>query len=398
MTAHAHVAFWPCLLALLGIGFVAAMGSAGESIARPRRGQLQVYIGTYTRGESKSKGIYQYRFDPSDGSLSYVGVTENADNPSFLALHPGKQYLYAVAEIGDFAGHKSGAVTAYAIEPETGALTELNRQATGGSSPCHLVVDPTGRFVLAANYGGGSVCVIAISADGRLGARTGFVRHEGSSVNQRRQAGPHAHSINLDAAGRLALVADLGLDKVLLYRLNTKAGTLTSGPHPWVSLAAGAGPRHLAFHPNGRFVYVINELDSTVTGFRYDAEAEALQNLQTLSTLPEGFQGTSTTAEVQVHPNGKFLYGSNRGHDSIAAFAIDRQTGSLTPLGLEPTGGAMPRHFAIDPTGEYLLAANQASDNLVVLAIDIQTGKLKPTGTVVDVPKPVCVRFLATDE
>ena len=397
MTFSMHAVLWLCLVALLSVCSVTGVSAAGERASAANGGPPQLYIGTYTRGKNQSKGIYQYQFDPASGAMRSAGVTENDDNPSFLALHPNKRFLYAVAEIGDFGGQKSGAVVAYAVQPGTGALSELNRQATGGSSPCHLVVDPTGKFVLAANYGGGSACVIAIDENGRLGARTGFVQHHGSSINPRRQAGPHAHSVNLDAAGKHAFVADLGLDKVFIYSLNTDSGTLTPGPQPWVSIAPGAGPRHFAFHPDGRCAYVINELDSTVTAFCYDAEAGRLEMLQTLPTLPEGFQGTSTTAEVQVHPTGEFLYGSNRGHDSIAIFAIDERTGTLTPLGHEPTGGKQPRHFAIDPTGKYLLAANQAGDNIVVFAIDAQTGKLTPTGTVVEVPSPVCVRFLPMD-
>jgi 6-phosphogluconolactonase len=245
-----------------------------------------------------------------------------------------------------------------------------------------------------ANYGGGSVACLPIGEDGRLGDATAFIQHKGSSVNPQRQREPHAHSINLDAANRFAFVADLGLDKVLVYRFDPSAGTLEPNDPPAAVIASGSGPRHFAFHPSGRFAYVINELNSTVTAFAYDAERGTLQTLQTVTTLPEGFDGKSFPAEVQVHPSGKFLYGSNRGHDSIACFAIDAATGRLTPIGHEPTQGKNPRNFGIDPTGAYLLAANQDGDNVVAFRIDPATGKLSPTGQSIRVPMPVCVKFM----
>jgi len=350
---------------------------------------MLVYVG----GSTKDKGgaIHRYHLEPATGKLTWIGATTGLANPSFLAIHPSRRFLYAVNEVGNFAGGKSGAVSAFAIDPQSGDLTFLNQQPSGGPGPCHLVVDRKGSHVLAANYSGGSVCVLPIGSDGRLGAATAFVQHEGRSVDPRRQTAPHAHSIHLDAANRFAFAVDLGLDKVLVYRFDAAKGTLAANEPPSASVAPGAGPRHFAFHPNGRTAYAINELDSTVTAFRYDAKRGVLATLQTVSTLPAGFSGENYPAEVQVHPSGKFLYGSNRGHDSIAVFAIDERAGTLRPVGHEPTQGKWPRHFGIDPSGACLVAANQNSGNLVVFRIDPATGVLKPTGQAAEVPAPVCV-------
>jgi 6-phosphogluconolactonase len=281
------------------------------------------------------------------------------------------------------------------MDKETGKLKELNQVASGGGAPCHLVVDRRGRHVLAANYSGGSVGAWAIAPDGSLGDRTAFVQHEGSSVNPRRQEAPHAHSINLDGNNRFAVAADLGLDKVLVYRFRPRDGSLEALPESGTDLKPGAGPRHFAFHPDYRFAYVINEMQSTVTAMTYQRRQGRLREIQTLSTLPPGFEGNNSTAEVQVHPSGKFLYGSNRGHDSIAVFGIDQETGKLTWVENEPTQGRTPRNFGVDPTGRYLLAANQSSDTIVVFGIDQTTGALSPAGHQVEVPSPVCVKFAA---
>jgi 6-phosphogluconolactonase len=351
-----------------------------------------VYIGTYTQG--KSKGIYLFRMDPASGQLTPAGLAAETVNPSFLAIAPNHRFLYAVNEIGEFGGTSSGAVSAFAIEPTTGKLTLLNQESSRGSGPCHLIVDRQGKNVLVANYGGGSVAVLPIRPDGRLGPATAFIQHQGSSVNPQRQKEPHAHSMNLDAANRFAFAADLGLDKVLIYRFDPNQGTLAPNDPAAAAVAPGAGPRHFAFHPSGRWAYVINEIDSTVTAFSYDAKTGALKSVQTISTLPERFTGNSSTAEIQVHPSGKFLYGSNRGDDSLAIFRIDPDTGRLTSVGRQPTQGKTPRGFGIDPTGTFLLAANQDSDSVVVFRIDPETGELRPTGQVVEVPKPVCVQFM----
>ena len=360
-----------------------------ERAARPL--QNLVYIATYTQG--KSEGIYVYRMHPS-GALEFVSKATGVDNPSFLDIHPQGRYLYAVNEVGEFAGKPSGAVSAFAIDSQTGELTYLNQQPSRGTGPCYLSVDQTGKFVLVANYGGGSVSVLPIQDDGRLGEATDFIQHQGSSVNPRRQEGPHAHSIVLDKANRYAFAPDLGLDKIMIYRLDLTQGKLIPNDMPWAQVKAGAGPRHFDFHQTSRYAYVINEIDSTLTAFAYDGTKGTLRELQTVSTLPEDFKGTSHCADLHVSPSGKFVYGSNRGHDSIVIFAIDEDTGKLTYIGHELTQGKTPRNFAIDPTGAFLLAANQSTDTIVTFHIHPQTGKLTPTGHVTRVPMPVCLKLL----
>jgi 6-phosphogluconolactonase len=373
---------------LILAGFM-ALSVAVANAAPPENSEIAVYFGTYTG--PKSKGIYLSRLDLTSGKLSAPIVAGEIAQPSFLALHPNRRFLYAVNETGE--GRRStGQVTAFAIGTD-GKLTLLNQQPSRGSGPCHLVVDRAGKNLLLANYGGGSVAAFPLGSDGRLGASTGFIQHSGSSVNPERQKGPHAHSINLDAANRFAVAADLGLDKVLVYRFDAAKGTLTPNEPPSTSVKAGSGPRHFAFHPNGHNAYVINEIASTVTAFQYNAGQGVLKEVQTLSTLPKDYKGDSSTAEVQVHPSGKFLYGSNRGHDSIAVFAIEAN-GTLRYLENTPTGGRTPRNFGISPDGNYLLAANQDSDNVVVFRIDSKSGRLTSTGNTVAVPSPVCVKFL----
>ncbi|MBI3463757.1 MAG: lactonase family protein [Planctomycetes bacterium] len=385
------------VLAFLGTFAADARGQAqpGNTNDPPPK-RLLVYIGTYTNGASK--GIYCYHLDLASGSLTPAGATGGVGSPSFLAIHPSRKFLYAVSERGDPAKGEAGGVSAFALNPASGELTPLNQQSSGGAGPCHLVVDSAGKNVLAANYGGGSVVVLPIAEDGSLREASTFIQHEGKSVHPQRQAGPHAHSINLDAANRFAVAADLGLDKVLVYRFDSAQGKLTPNDPPAAALSPGAGPRHFAFHPGGQFAYVINEMQSTLTAFSYDAKTGVLKDIQTISTLPPGFDGRNSTAEVQVHPSGKFLYGSNRGHDSLAIFAIDQGTGRLTAVGHQPTGGKTPRNFGIDPTGAYVLAANQGSDTVVVFRVDQQTGKLAPTGVKIDVPSPVCVKMISMDE
>jgi len=381
-------------VACLGLG----LGACARGMASAKRGSTQVdkfLVYVAARTKEKGGGIHRYHLDTATGKLTWVGVTAELANPSFLAIHPNKRFLYAVNEISNFQGKREGAASAFAIDPATGDLTLLNQQSTCGRGPCHLVVDAEGKCVLAANYGGGSVCALPIGPDGRLGKATASVQHEGHSVNPKRQKGPHAHSINVSPDNRFAFAADLGLDKILVYRLDAAKGTLAPNTPPSAATAPGAGPRHFAFHPTGRFAYVINELGNTVTAFSYDAAKGMLTQMQDITTLPAGFAGESYTAEVQVHPSGKWLYGSNRGHDSIAIFAIDPATGKLTPAGHEPTQGSWPRNFGIDPSGAWLLAANRKADNLVVFGIDPATGALKPTGQVIAVPAPVCVKFMA---
>jgi 6-phosphogluconolactonase len=374
-------------LGLLGVG-LAIVGAAAERADAPT---FRVYVGTYTG--AKSKGIYLCELDTSTGKLTSKGLAGEATNPSFLALHPNRKFLYAVGEVASLDGKKGGGVSAFAIEPATGKLTLLNQQSSVGAGPCHLVVDKEGKNVLVANYGGGSVAALPVDADGKLREASSFSQHRGTSVNKQRQEAPHAHSVNLDPANRFAFVADLGLDQVLVYRFDPTKGGLVPNDPPAAAVAPGSGPRHFAFHPSGKFAYVINEMLLTVTAFAYDPERGALKELQTIATTPDGVKPGYSTAEVVVHPSGKFLYGSNRGHDSIAMFKIDPETGQLSFLGTEPTQGKTPRNFNIDPTGRFLLAANQGSDTITVFQIDSQTGKLKPTGQRVEIPAPVCIRF-----
>ena len=355
--------------------------------------QYYMYVGTYTRG-GKSEGIYIYRFDAKSGKVTPIGAQGGVDNPSFLAPHPSGKFLYSVGEVGEFRGKQGGAVAAFSVDSATGKLEFLNAQSSGGAGPCHLNVDKTGQNVVVANYGGGSAAVLPIKADGRVAAASSFVQHEGSSILPSRQKGPHAHSINLDAANRYAMVADLGLDQVLVYRFNPSVGELVPNDPPFAKVAPGAGPRHFAFHPSGKFSYVINEINSTITAFTYDGSAGKLTELQTITTLPEGFKGNNSTAEVVAHPSGKFLYGSNRGHDSIAVFGIDQATGKLTAIEHEPTQGETPRNFFVDPTGKFLLAENQKTDSIAILAIDQESGELNPTGQKLAVPSPVCIRMI----
>lgn len=367
--------------------------TTAKASAPAKEGTMRVYVGTYTTG-GKSKGIYLLNLDMASGKLSLVSSGPQVESPSFLALHPNHRFLYAVNEVGNFEGAKTGAVSAFAIDPKTGGLTLLDQQSSEGDGPCHLSIDKHGKSVLVANYGGGSVSALPIQPDGRLGKATARIQHEGSSVDKNRQEGPHAHSIVLDASNHFAFVPDLGLDKIVLYRFDANDGSLVHNSVPAATVAPGSGPRHLAFHPNGHFAYVINEMASTVIAFHYDSKAGTLHEIQTISTLPADFQGHSSTAEVLVSPNGKFLYGSNRGHDSIALFSIDPQSGKLTAMGHQSTQGKTPRNFGIDPTGTFLLAANQDSDSIVVFRIDPQTGQLTPTGNTIEIPMPVCVVFV----
>lgn len=351
-----------------------------------------VYVGSYNK--AKGKGIHALRFDVTTGQLTSLGVATEALNPTFVTVDPCGRFLYATKEVTRHEGKKSGAVKAFVINPKTGKLRFLNEVATGGTVPCYVALDKAGASAMVANYGSGSVAVIRVRKDGRLGKLTAFVQRAGSSVNPDRQEGPHAHMINVSPDNRYVLSTDLGLDKVFVYRFDEKAGTLEPNDPVFAVLTPGSGPRHIAFSPNGRFVYVINEMKSTITTFSYDAARGALRKLQTVSTLPKNFKGQSDCAEVAVSPSGKFVYGSNRGHDSIAVFAVDAKKGTLTQVERVPTQGKTPRHFAIDPTGSYMLAGNQESNNLVVFQIDRRTGRLTPTGQVLSVSSPACVRFV----
>jgi len=351
-----------------------------------------VYFGTYTG--AKSKGIYLSRLDPATGRLTAPELVAKTTNPSFLALHPDGHFLYAVAELDDGQGKGNGTVGAYAIQAGTGKLTPLNQQPSGGGGPCHLAVDAKGKCVLTANYGSGRVAALPIRPDGNLGPPTTTIQHTGSSVDRQRQAGPHAHFICPSPDNRFALACDLGLDHVIAYRLDAELAQLTATEPGYVKVAPGAGPRHLSFSLDGKFVYVISEMSSTITVFRYEAQTAGMSEVQSISTLPKASTTPSSCAEIAMHPSGKFLYGSNRGHDSIAVFAVDPESGKLTARQHQSTQGQTPRHFAIDPTGRWLLAENQASDSVVVFGIDAITGNLKATGQTLAVGSPVCAVFV----
>lgn len=357
-----------------------------------------VYVGTYTRftpePRGRGEGIYLYRFDPASGSLGFVTLVAGVPNPSFLTASPDGTTLYAANETTQLDGQPGGAVSAFAIDRESGGLTFLNRQPSHGTDPCHVRVDDSGRVLMVANYTSGSVAVLPIEANGGLTPASDVRQHHGSGPDPQRQEGPHAHFITPDPTNRYVLSSDLGLDRVLIYELDAQRGTLTPHDPPGVSLPPGSGPRHLAFHPNGRYIYIINELASTISTCAWDAESGTLRVLDTITTLPEGFEGNNSCAEVRVAPSGRVLYGSNRGHDSIAVFAVDPPSGILSPRGHVSTQGKNPRNFTIDPSGTYLLAANQDSDTIVTFRIDGATGELEATGQVTSVPSPVCVTIL----
>jgi 6-phosphogluconolactonase len=360
--------------------------------------EILVFVGTYTRAEphveGRAEGIYAFSLDGASGRLRQIGVTPGIANPSFLAIEPRRRTLYAVCEVSDVDGQPGGALAAFTIDG-AGALTPLGRRSTGSAGPCHVCLDQTASAALVANYNGGAVTLVPLDGQARPADPVQVIQHEGSSVNPTRQQEPHPHSVVVDGGNRVALVPDLGLDRIVLYRLDVEAGKLEPNAMPWAAARPGAGPRHLSFHPGERFFYVANELDSTVSLYSYDAEEGAAEEVQAVSTLPEGFAGTNYPADIHVHPSGCTVYVSNRGHDSLAIFSIDQDTGQLEPRGYQSTRGQFPRNFAIVPGGKLLLAANQNSDSIVAFAIDEETGELEPTGEVASVPSPVCIMFLA---
>jgi 6-phosphogluconolactonase len=377
-----------------GLVSMAALERPAKAAQSPGE-EYVVYFGTYTR--TASKGIYAYRFQPSTGRLSSLGLAVETPHPSFLAAHPNGRFLYAVNEHDERAEDPPGqnnTVSAFAIDPITGQLRFLNTVSSRGEGPCHISIDNTGRTLLVANFRSGSVAALPIHADGRLGEAASFDQHAGTSVHTGRQYGTHAHFITPSPDNRFALTADLGLDQVIVYRLDPSKSGLTLNDPPFARLRPGSGPRHLRFHPGGHYVYVNGETDSTVSAFSYNAGTGTLKEFQTISTRPEGFSGTNTTAEIQIDRAGRFLYVSNRGNDSIAIFAIDQANGRLTPVEHVPTNGRTPRYFTFDPTGAYLLAGNQGSNTVVVYRVDKSSGRLTPTQSLADVPEPACIVFV----
>ena len=361
-----------------------------------------VYVGTYTAPNtapggarpSAALGISVLRLDGRSGALAPVQVVEGIENPSWVTLDPGLRVLYAVSEVAGWAGRDgSGGLTGYAVDEATGRLTRLGDQPTGGAIPAHDVVDPSGRFVLVANYAGASFSVLPILEGGRPGPATEVHAVSGTGPDRSRQEAPHPHQVLFDPAGAFVHGPDLGSDRVWSWRLDPAAGRLAPADPPAARLGAGSGPRHLAFHPGGRFAYVVEELASAITAFAYDGATGAFSRLHSVSSLPPGAAGANTAGEILVHPGGGFVYASNRGHDSIGGFAVDQETGRLTPAGWTSTGGQVPRGVAIDPSGHLLLAANQNSDTIVPFEIDAGTGALRPTGYVTRTSTPVCIQF-----
>ena len=374
-------------LLALALGALSMVGNAADAARQKSR----FYVGTYT--DHGSKGIYAYRFDSATGASTSQGLAAESANPSFLAIATSGKFLYAVNEISKFNGQPTGAVSAFAIQPKTANLTLLNQVSSRGAGPAHIALDRSGKYALVSNYDAGSVTVFPLLADGSLGEATAFVQHKGSSVNKERQEGPHAHAAVFSPDNRFVIVADLGLDQLLVYSFNAAAGTLASDPQI-VRAVPGAGPRHLVFDAAGRHLYVVNEMQSTVVTYAYDAANGTLSELQIVSALPKGFARASEAAEIEIHSSGKFLFASNRGDDSIAVFAVNAKDGTLTPLEFVSTGGKTPRNFELDPTGAWLLVANQDSDDIVVFRVDPSTGHLTRSGPELHVPSPVCVRFV----
>lgn len=361
-----------------------------SSCTRPAPGttapEYLVYIGTNVGAEAANT-IFLYRLNPATGALTQVSALPGGAKPTYLTMDAQRQHLYAVSETEDFRGAKSGAVSAFAVNQQTGGLTLLNQEPSQGGSPCYVSLDQTGKAVLVANYGGGNVSLLPVAADGRVAAPTATGQHQGGGPHPN-QTSPHAHCILPDPANRYAFAVDLGTDQVVGYRLEAAQGKLTNQPEPAFAARPGAGPRHLTFHPNGQLAYLINELNSTVTALAYDAATGRFRELQTLSTLPAGFNGKNSCADIHVSPDGKFLYASNRGHNSIAVFTI-ASSGNLTPIQHESTQGETPRNFTLDPAGRLLLVGNQNSNNVFTYFVDQKSGKLRPTGQSVAVPSPM---------
>jgi 6-phosphogluconolactonase len=384
------------VVATFALALVAAGVSGAAPVAHSR--SYIAYVGTYTAPQSKSQGIYAFRFDADSGEFTSLGLAAETKNPSFVAASPNHKFLYAVNEVGDYKGKNNGGVSAFAIDGATGKLKFLNEVQSRGAGPCYITTDATGKFVLVANYDGGSVAAFPVNADGSLGEASAFVQHTGHGTDPERQEGPHAHSIVLTPDNKFAIVNDLGLDELLVYKFDATKGTLTPNDPPFAKIGAGSGPRHFALRPDTKFAYALSEIKGTVTVLSFDASTATMHPVQTISTLPKDYKGPIEDAEIAVHPSGKFVYASNRGDgNSIAVYAIDAAKGTLTLVEIAPTQGKTPRSFEIDPTGKFLLAENQESDSIVIFKIDEATGKLTATGKKLDVAAPVDVKFVGVE-
>jgi 6-phosphogluconolactonase len=361
-------------------------------------GPTFVYIGTYSQYyghvDGKGKGIYIFTYDPADGAMTPVGVASGIVDPAYLALAPNRRFMYSVNESKVLDGQPGGGVSAFAIEPTTGLLTFVNRQPAHGDFPCFLTVDATGSVVIVANHDGANTVAYPIQSDGSLGLASCIVPHVGVSAQADHPGAPHPHSVNIDSTNRFAIVCDKGLDQILVYRIDPTRGLLTSNDPPFVAVQGGTAPRHFAFHPSERFAFVTNEVGSTVTSFAFDTESGRLREINTVPTVPTSFTAPNHTADIRIHPNGKFVYSTNRGHDTVASFAVDATTGRLTPIGHTSTLGGWSRHIRFDPSGRLLLVANQNEGTIVPFAVDPNNGTLTPTGAVTYTPTPVCIQFL----
>lgn len=380
-----------CLVALLSAAGAVACSSDAEQAPQPEPAERLVFVGSYT-GET-SRGIQAFRFNESSGILTSVGLAAETPSPSFLTASADGRFVFAVNEVSSFGDAQTGSVTSFSVDPTTGQLTQLSVQSSHGQSPCHLALDRTGRFLAVANYSSGTFAVLPVDANGHLGPALAVIQSTGSGPHPSRQRGPHAHMVQFDASNRFLLGSDLGIDRVLVYRFDEATGSVTPNEPPSFAVTPGAGPRHFAFHPTEPLVFVINELSSTISVFEWDGANGHAEAKGEYPTLPDDFSGTSTTAQILVHPNGRFVYGSNRGHDSIATFTLSSD-GQLALVEHTPTRGGIPRNFAIDPSGRWLIAANQRSNTLAVFAIDPQTGRLTETGPLVDTGTPVAVLFM----
>jgi 6-phosphogluconolactonase len=383
-----------CAIVLSGAVTVGARGVGAKS--GPGANDYFAYVGTYTG--PKSKGIYGFRFNAKTGHLTPLGLEAAVINPSWVVTDPRHRFLYAATERSESHGggayKENGTISSYEIDRKTGALKPLNKVSSGGRGPCYLLVDDSGKTLFVANYASGSIASFAIKPDGSLGAMISFDQNSGSSVDRLRQEGPHAHAVVLSPDSRFLIVPDLGTDKIRLYRVNIQKGTFTPNDPPFVSVKPGLGPRHFMFGPGARFGYALCEMGSTMAVFSYDRSSGSLKLIQTISTLPPDFSGEDNSAELQIDQSGRYLYASNRGHDSVAVFSIDPRKGTLTRIQIVPTQGKLPRSIALDPTGRYLVAANQMSDQMVVFEVDRKTGRLTPTGQVEPIPAPVTMVFV----
>ncbi len=378
------------------VAFIFLFVTVAALAAPASSGKYLFYVGTYTEEGSSSKGIYAFRYDAASGEVTSLGLAAESVNPSFLAISPDGKFLYAVNEVQNYKGPNSGGVSAFAIDHATGRLKFLNEVPSRGADPCYITVDKTGKWVLVANYTGGSVAVFPVQEDGKLGEASDFIQHTGHGTNPQRQEGPHAHSIDLSPDNRFAFVDDLGLDSLFTYKFDASTGKLTRVDSATTHFNPGAGPRHFALHPSGKYAYVVAEMANTVTALSANPSDGTFKILQSLSTIPPTYKDRNDDAEITVHPTGRFLYASNRGHDSIAVFSIDEKKGTLTQTALVTGPIKEPRSFEIDPTGKLLFVENQKADNVVIFQIDAANhGTIKPSGQQFSVPSPVCLKFVA---